>query len=281
MAFPTPPIWNLDTAQSVRDERKRSASPPSAFFAQTRALSLAAAYFSDERLVDSAKRGVARKHRHRMQLALFGQLMATFEFLLKDFIARSIDVDPRLDEKVSKAKWISVDVAKLLAHRTTSPSVGALLVHPRLGWHTIETTNQRYQDLFQQAPISNAEQPTLAKLWILRHTVAHNAGWVTVDDAVRMGTPELGGKTVNIDATFMAGAVAFLGPIAERVADIGRRALLDPWLQDLRANGPDYVRDRARYEPLKHLSTCVKKPSDDLPPADAAAYAADFARVNP
>lgn len=281
MAFPTPPTWNLDTAQSTRDEGKRSVSPASAFFAQTRALSLAAAYFSDKRLVDSAKGGVAGKHRHRMQLALFGQLMATFEFLLKDFIARAIDVDPRLDEKVSKAKWISVDVAKLLTHRNTSPSIGSLLVHPTIGWHTIETTNQRYQEFFQQTPVSNAEQPTLSKLWILRHTVAHNAGWVTVDDAVRMGSPELGGKTVNIDAAFMSEALEFLSPIAKRVAGIGRKALLDSWLAELRMNGPDFGRDKARYEPLLLLSTCVEKPSEDLPAADAAAYTADFTRVNP
>lgn len=179
MTFPIPSSWNRDSADARRDERKRSASPCSFFYSQAQSLSLAANYFTDDRLSDEARGGVAVKHRHRMQLALFGQLMAAFEYMLKDFVAQAIDATTVLDETVQEAKWIEVSAAKILASRSMATTPGAMLVHSTLGWHTPEKVNERYQSLFRKKPIEATEIPDLERLWILRHSVAHNAGYIT------------------------------------------------------------------------------------------------------
>jgi hypothetical protein len=122
MQLPEP--WNADTTDTERDERKRQSSPASFFFSQGQAICLSADYFTDDRLVENARGGVAKKHRLRIHLALFGQLMASFEYMLKDFIARAIDVSDILDEKVKTSKWIDIDVARVLGIRTAQYAVG-------------------------------------------------------------------------------------------------------------------------------------------------------------
>src|SRR6266705_2427678 len=185
MPFPIPDVWNRDTADVVRDELKRKESPCSFFWSQGQSLSLAAEYFVDDRLAETARGGVALKHRHRVHLALFGQLMASFEDLLKYFVAKVIDLTAVLDTKVQKAKWMEVDASKVLAYRLVATTPGAMLVHSTLGWHVPATVKLRYQELFSRNPITNDEISTLERLWILRHTVAHNAGFVIQYDAVR------------------------------------------------------------------------------------------------
>lgn len=281
MAFPEPSEWTRDAADLRRDEVKREWSPCSSFFAQAQALNLAAAYFEDTRLSAAALAGVAKKHRHRMQLALFGQLMASFEFLLKDFVARVIDVAPGLDDRIAKAAWINLEVGKLLSHRETTPTIGALLVHPTMGWHNVPVVNARYQELFDRQAISNAERGTLERLWILRHTVAHNAGWLTVDDSVRMGAQALGGKVVNTDDAFILETFEFLKPIARRLREIAEKKVLDPWLEKMRDSGADFARDEVVYKKLKLIAYCEESRAQDLPAITQALYDADFARVNP
>jgi hypothetical protein len=68
--------------------------------------------------------------------ALFGQLMASFGYLLKDFVAKAVDLTAVIDPKVQKAKWMEVDAAKVLASRIAATTPGAMLVHSTLGWHT-------------------------------------------------------------------------------------------------------------------------------------------------
>ena len=164
--------WTSDAADMAREERKREVSPSSFFYSQGQALVLAAEYFRDDRLAPGARGGVARKHRHRIHLALFGQMMAALEFLLKDFVASVVDLVPTFDEALLQSRWLEVDARRVLSLRSASSTAGSVLLHGTLGWHDSETVNKRYSALFQKAPIENTEVPDLDRLWLLRHSVA-------------------------------------------------------------------------------------------------------------
>ena len=191
MAFPQPEIWTRESADIRREHSKRIASPSSFFCSQGQSLYLAAEYFRDDRLVEDSRRGVAGKHRHKNQLAIFGQLMAAFEYMLKDFVAKAIDSTSAFDEKVKSQEWLSITTERVLAQRIVQASIGSTLVHPTLGWHSPETVNERFKNLFNVPPINGDEIRTLNVLWILRHSVAHNAGFVTAHDAARIGQSNL------------------------------------------------------------------------------------------
>lgn len=177
MPFPIPNRYTSHAADIARDERKRKVSPPSFFFAQTQALWLAGGYFTNDRLVVSSHGAVADKHRNRIRSALFGQVMACFEFCIKDFIAQVIDASDVFDEGVNSCKWIEVDKSRILAARDSSSSVGAMLIHPLLGWYETDELNQRFEHLFQHRLLDKDEAQTLQRLWIIRHSVAHNGGF--------------------------------------------------------------------------------------------------------
>ncbi len=163
VGFPVPDSWRRDTAESSRDEQKRKESP-GFFFSQGRALVLAAEYFHDGRLSDQANIGSAVKHRHKIHLAFFGQLMASFEYLLKDFVAKVIDVTDICDEAIRKTRWIDIDASRILASRTVATTPGSILIHPTTGWHTSDTINKRYSELFERQPINTSEQRNLERL---------------------------------------------------------------------------------------------------------------------
>ncbi len=258
----------------ARDDAKRASSPPSFFFARTRGLELAAGYFTDDRVTGSA--AVAGKHRHRVQSALFGQVMAAFEWCIKDFLAQVIDATDLLDETVQECKWIELDRSRILAQRETASSPGALLVHPTGGWHDGREVNKRFSMLMQAAPIDNAEMQTLDRLWLMRHSVAHNGGLVTHHDAYRMGAIALAGKTVRIDETYISRAIEFLGVIVSRLGGNVEAKLIGRWMTE-RSTG-DYAGDASAYETLKLLTTVITSRSADLPVVGAADYADDRAR---
>ena len=272
--------WEHGSCDIKRDEEKRWQSPGSFFFSQGRALVLAANYFIDDRLILKCRGGVAIKHRHRIHLALFGQLMASFEYFLKDFIASVVDIIPIFDEQIQKAKWIEVDVRSILAIRdTVQPSTGSFLLHSTLGWFDPDKVNQRYNDLFKYSPLSDFEKPELNRLWILRHSVAHNAGFVTTKDAGRMGLSHLSNSVVDIDAAFMADAFDFLGIIVSKITkNVGDKVLLQ-WLQSQIERGPDYKRDKHTYRWLKLLATYVKSRARNLPRITKSSYTRDFERA--
>ena len=279
MTFPIPGSWTRDTAESLRDEKKRKESPASFFFSQGRSLVLAAQYFDDARLIEQARGGVAAKHRHKVHLALFGQLMASFEYLLKDFIAKIIDVTDLYDEVIRKAKWIEVDAGRVLASRAVATTPGSILIHPTMGWHTPETVNRRYGELFEHQAIQLGEQRNLERLWILRHSVAHNAGFVIHHDAARIGTSTLSEKVANVDANFVSAAFDFLSPIAKRIAEtIGDKVLLN-WLRGAQELGSEYARDEATYQRLKKLATYVSSRPSGLPDFAETEYKKDIARL--
>lgn len=276
MAFPIPGTWNRDSADAHRDELKRSSSPCSYFFSQAQSLSLAANYFVDERLSNEARGGVAIKHRHRMQLALFGQLMAAFEYMLKDFIAQAVDATTVLDSSIQDAKWIEVSAAKILASRSMATTPGTMLVHSTLGWHTPEKVNERYESLFGQKPIDAGEIPDLERLWILRHSVAHNAGYITSYDASRLSAANLADSIANIDANFISETKDFLIPISERLATVVGSALLSRWFSSLSEDGPDYTRDQNTYKRLKCLATMIRSRTREVPEPTEQDYLNEF-----
>lgn len=276
MSFPIPNTWNRDSADARRDELKRSSSPCSYFYSQAQSLSLAANYFTDDRLSDEARGGVAVKHRHRMQLALFGQLMAAFEYMLKDFVAQAIDSTTVLDETVQDAKWIEVSAAKILASRSTATTPGAMLVHSTLGWHTPEKVNERYTSLFGKKPIDSAEIPDLERLWILRHSVAHNAGYITSYDSSRLNAAGLADSVANIDAAFISETKNFLIPIGERLATEVGPGLLSRWFSSLKGEGADYERDKITYERLKALATMVQSRTREVQQPTEQDYINEF-----
>jgi len=279
MSFPIPGVWTLDTKDAKRDEKKRERSPSSFFFCQARSLQLASQYFRDDRLVSTARGGVARKHRHRTNLALFGQLMASFEYLLKDFIATTIDLTDVFDHQVMKADWLQLEVGRVLAQREAKSTVGALLIHPTLGWHSPKVVNDRYQDLFSFQPVAGDEVSTLNSLWLIRHSVAHNAGFMTSHDAFRLGTGDLSEKVMDIDTRFFRGTTEFLVQIAERIAEnVGETALRE-WIRKRSTAKPDFTRDKATYERLKWLGVCLKSRVKDLPDFGDEDYSADWRRT--
>lgn len=279
MPFPIPEAWNRDSRDAQRDEAKRKDSPCSFFYSQGRSLVLAAEYFVDDRLAVKARDGVALKHRHKIHLALFGQLMASFEYLLKDFVAKSIDLTAVLDLKVQKAKWMEIDAAKVLSYRLAATTPGSILVHSSSGWHSSEIVNSRYQELFSRQPIAADELPTLEKLWVLRHSVAHNAGFVIHFDASRIGSMGLAESVANVDASFVTDTFNFLCPIAERIASTVGDNLLLEWLKTCKASGADFDRDAVTYIGLKKLASMVKSRTTDIVTPGKAEYLVDFARV--
>ena len=279
--FPLPSSWNRDTKEVKRDERKRRLSPASFFYSQGKALVLAAGYFHDGRLAPHARGGVATKHRHRIGLALFGQLMAAFEYMLKDFVAQQIDASSHIDAEVNKAEWIDIDSKKLLSLRSAPTTIGAMLVHSTLGWHNPEQVNSRYQALFGRQPIASSETDTLERLWVVRHSVAHNAGFMIAHDAARIGGTGVSEKLIDLGAGFMDETFEFLCAIAERVATLVGQHVLVEWLRSQGPLGQDATRDLYTYSLLKYMATYVGSRPKDLEDVGEAEYAADFQAANP
>jgi hypothetical protein len=268
MPFPIPDVYTSDAEDIERDESKRRDSPPSFFFAQAWGAVLAANYFRDDRL--SGRSGVAVKHRHRIQYAAFGQVMAAFEWCVKDFVAQIIDSTDLLDEKVEEAKWIELKKSRVLAGRQASASAGAVLIHPTQGWHEAETLNARYTELFKHAPLPGQDEATLNRLWLLRHSVAHNAGFVTNHDAYRMRAPSLSEKSVKIDAEFLEATWEFLSNVVRRLADPIGTNVVHQWCKE-KATG-DFSEDGVVFTKLQHIATAVESRSKPLPAVTQADY---------
>ena len=280
MAFPEPETWNRETADISRENAKRKHSPCSFFFSHGWSLCLAAKYFHNGRLAASARGGVALKHRHKIQLALFGQLMASFEYMLKDFVAQAIDATDTFDQKIKKQEWLNISTDRVLSQRVAQSSIGAMLVHPTLGWHVPETVNERYSALFNTKPIDGTEIKTLSTLWVLRHSVAHNAGFVTANDAARIGQPALSEQVVEIDGDFIDSSFDFLCGIARRVAEDCGRSVLAQHLRGMAEYGPDYARDGNAYRAIKLLGTYIESRNKELPEITEAEYTSDWAADN-
>jgi hypothetical protein len=277
MPFPQPATWNRETADIARENSKRQTSPCSFFCSQGKSLCLSADYFIDERLADDSRGGVASKHRHKLQLALFGQLMAAFEYMLKDFFAKSIDATSVFDDKIKKLDWLNITTERVLAQRVVHTSVGSTLIHPTLGWHTPEIVNERFSSLFSNKPIQGAEVQTLNTLWVLRHSVAHNAGFVTAHDAARINLPDLSERVVQIDSQFIDDAYYFLVGIASNLAGTCGKSILSQWFKSVKEYSSNYQRDQTTYGRIKNLGTCITSRTQGLPEVTQDMYSADWA----
>lgn len=281
MPFPEATTWNRDSSDIARENTKRKDSPCSFFFSHGRSLVLAAEYFHDGRLSEEARGGVALKHRHKIHLAIFGQLMAAFEYLLKDFIAKSIDAANVFDEKLKQQEWLSITTERVLSQRIAQSSIGSMLVHPTLGWHSPETVNERYKAIFNVTPFDGEDLKKVSILWILRHSVAHNAGFVTAHDSARINQPTLSEKVAHIDESFIKETFDYLCSIASRIAESCGKSMLKQWLKSLRVYGSNWERDNNIYQAVKLLGTYVSSRNQELPTYNASAYNADWAVANP
>lgn len=281
MSFPNTSAWNRDSADISRENTKRIVSPCSFFFSQGRSLVLAAEYFHDDRLSGESRGGVAVKHRHKIQLAIFGQLMAAFEYMLKDFIAKSIDATNIFDEKLKHQEWLSITTERVLSQRIAQSTVGSLLVHPTLGWHSPETVNERYKAIFNVTPFSGEDIKKVSILWVLRHSVAHNAGLVTAHDSARINQPELSERVAHIDENYINDAFVYLCSIAGRIAEHCGKSMLRQWLKSVREYGANWDRDKDVYQTIKLLGTYVSSRNQDMPEYDESAYNNDWEAANP
>jgi hypothetical protein len=274
MTFPIPVSYSSEAEDIARDEKKRTASPPSFFFAQSWGLVLAANYFKDARLAKGYS-AVAAKHRQRIQSATFGQLMAAFEWCLKDFFAQVIDATDLFDGDIEEAKWIELEKSRVLAQRTASASIGAILIHPTQGWHDTETVKKRYGAFFSASPVSNADAEVLDRLWILRHSVVHNAGFVTNHDAYRIRAHTLSERAVKIDGEFLEATWDFLTGIVRKLGKPVGSAVMERWLRE-RSTGV-YADDELEYRRLKLALTVVESRNKELPEIDETTYDEDRA----
>lgn len=277
MAFPIPNKYESEAADIRRDEAKRLVSPPSFFFAQTQALLLSADYFKAERL-KSGYTAVARKHRNRIRSALFGQLMASFEFCIKDFVAQVIDSSDAFDDVVNECKWINIDKSHVLAQREGGGSVGAMLIHPLLGWTDTESVNERFEILFGRQLFDKTEAQHLQRLWILRHSVAHNGGFVTNHDSYRLQAPSLSEASIAMGMEFLTETSNFLRAIIlklEHGQPIGDR-IVEQWFRK-KATGV-WMNDKVAYTRVRRVVTVVRKRIDPIPKFTKGMYSADRKR---
>jgi hypothetical protein len=205
--------------------------------------------------------------------------MASLEYLFKDFVAQVINLVPLYDAEIKKAKWISPDAERVLSMRGAATTAGALLVHSTLGWHEPDEVHARYKAMFAYEPITSTELDDLRRLWILRHSVAHNAGYVTAFDAVRAELPQVSDKVVDVDETFISDTYTFLLPIARRVAEgVGGR-VVTKWLGGRRT--AEYARDKEMYKQLKWLAACVESRTHGLPQVTQTQYTTDYGLAHP
>lgn len=280
MPFPEVAAWNRDSVDIARENTKRKESPCSFFFSHGRSLVLAAEYFHDDRLSEEARGGVALKHRHKIQLALFGQLMAAFEYMLKDFIAKSIDAAAVFDEKLKQQEWLSITTERVLSQRIAQSTIGSMLVHPTLGWHSPETVNDRYKAIFNVTPFDGGDIKKVFVLWVLRHSVAHNAGFVTAHDSARINQPVLTEKVAQIDEIFIKDTFNYLCLIASRLAVSCGKSMLKQWFKSMKTYGQNWERDQNAYMAIKLLGSYVSSRNQELPTYDQAAYSADWVAIN-
>lgn len=191
-------------------------------------------------------------------------------------MAKAIDSTSNLDEKLQGQNWLKINVERVLANRSGVATVGSTLVHSTGSWHSQAEVNKRYQHLFQRRPFSASQVEDLEKLWILRHSVAHNAGMIIHYDAARIGDETLANCAADIDAEFIKKTFLFLSPIAESICTECGESLLRSQFQPLSHRGPDYISDKSSYSGLKYLSKYVDSRVKDLPSLDQSVYETDF-----
>ncbi|PJE26323.1 hypothetical protein CVM50_20930 [Pseudooceanicola marinus] len=181
-----------------------------------------------------------------------------------------------MDSRILKEKWLETDTSRLLANRSGTATLGSMLVHSTLGWHSPSQVNERYAKLFQFQPFETSEIETLDKLWVLRHSVAHNAGMIIHYDATRIGNEGLAEHAADIDAEFISQTFDFLSSLAKKICEEGGDKLLRMYFTPLVARGANYQTDKTIYQNLWYLSAYLESRAQDLPVLKAEDYASDF-----
>lgn len=270
MAFPTPSISAVESSDAHRDEKKRQCSPPSSFYAQSQAILTGVRYLEP---LHSGYGGAARKHKNRAWSALLVQLMSAFEFAMKDFVAQALDITHIFDDEIASWDWLELNIAAVLGTRDGSGQLGAVLIHPLLGWQTPEKMNSRYQDAFGRQPIAKAELSPLRDLWIVRHSIAHNGGVITAPDARRLRESVLTNEQILVDLDYLERSTEFLRTIVGRLESVIGIELLKRWFEE--AASGKWDTDKDVYTRLKLLTTYVKSRPKALPEVDEAMYLTD------
>ncbi len=207
--------------------------------------------------------------------------MASFEFCIMDYVAQVIDALDVFDDIVNQSKWIDIDKSRILAQRDVAGSVGAMLIHPLLGWHDTEELNQRFQALFQYQLLDKDEAQKLQRLWIIRHSVAHNGGFVTHHDAYRLQAPSLREAAIEMEVDFLRESGEFLHSIVFKLENgkpIGDR-VLGEWLRK-KATGT-WPEDKVAYTRVRSIVTIVRQRTQDIPSVTKRIYTAERRRLTP
>lgn len=245
-------------------------SPPSSFFAQSQAILLAVTYLEP---LHSGYPGAANKHKNRMRSSFLVQLMAAFEFTMKDFIAQTLDVTHIYDESASTWSWLQLNVSQVLSTRSGLGRLGGVLVHPLLGWQTPEVMNRRYQDVYEREPIASDELNTLGRLWVIRHSISHNGGVVSAADAARLRTPQLTDQQLLIDEQFLISATYFLREIVRRLSTVVGESILSRWFREGATS--TWQGDEETYIRIKQLVACEERRASAIGVAVEADYLRD------
>ena len=119
------------------------------------------------------------------------------------------------------------------------------------------------------------EVPKLRDLWVVRHSVAHNGGFVTRADARRLRSAELRDRQVLIDLPYLEQAADLLRSIVERLESLVGPALWKRWFAEGATRS--WADDEDDYRRLKLLTTYVRSRPRDLPTITESMYAVDLA----
>ena len=235
-------------------------------------------YIDDHIKPDDVYPAVYDRHLGHLRRMALAELIESFERFLKELAAVCIDflapytTDDRYDDFVPKR-------SDKIAAFVNAPSVGKALCESDT-WLNNSSINTRFASLLQEPsgaawellfPSSNqppaAERDravTLAILWQIRHTLAHNVGVVTHSDSMKLrmliGAPVAADRWLSPSITDLRYAKRFLSEAATRTNQrVGRRIaqLLegfhrrDPALFDAQAKA-DEVSQRFDFSVVIH-----------------------------
>lgn len=273
MPFPVPETFEISTKTQRRDDEKRELSPPSFLLVNLRSINVTARYLDDK--IQDGYAGTKKNHVRTINAALLAQMLAAFEWCIKDYVAKIVTTTDAFDGDLIKQAWIKPRTESVLAARSEGGTIGAGLIHPIVGWHNIKKTNEFFRVLFGDKLVSDPQdEEKLSTLWMIRHSLAHNAGIVTHPDAYRMKEPSLSGRLVDIDRDFLEQTREFLVSIAVRLESPIGDSMLSRWYTESATQV--YSDDKETFRRLKLIATAVTKRSEALPRILKGRYTKQF-----
>lgn len=156
-------------------------------------------YIADHIETDDTYQSVYDRHMGHLQRMVLVELLESFERFLKELASVCVDflapyaIDDRFDEFIPRR-------GEQVAAFVHAGSIGRALCESDT-WLKNETINRRFKSLLKtpfdsewellfpgrnQQPVAERERAaTLAILWQIRHTLAHNVGVITQSDAMK------------------------------------------------------------------------------------------------